>query len=121
MKNATQIERKIHNIDATDKVLGKLAVQISLLLRGKNKRGFMPNVDAGDFVEIVNVSKMKFTGNKIDQKKYFRHSGYLGGTTEEPLKDLFKTNPAEVLRRAVFGMFPKNKLRSQQIKRLKFK
>ena len=112
--------RKTHTIDATGKVLGRLAVEIAVLLRGKHKRDFVPYKDMGDFVIIKNVDKIKFTGKKMDQKKYYRHSGYLGSLKEVPLKKLFERNPAEVLRKAVWGMLPKNKLRKGQIKRLKF-
>jgi len=114
------MERKTHTIDATGKVLGRLATEIAVLLRGKQKSDFVPYRDMGDFVIVQNVSKLKITGKKIEQKKYFRHSGFLGGVKEVPLKKIFKTNPGEVLRKAVFGMLPKNKLRAEQIKRLKF-
>lgn len=114
------MERKTHTIDATGKVLGRLATEIAVLLRGKQKSDFVPYRDMGDFVIVKNVSKLKITGKKMEQKKYFHHSGFLGGVREVPLKKIFKTNPAEVLRKAVFGMLPKNKLRAEQIKRLKF-
>ena len=113
------MERKTHTIDATGKVLGRLATEIAVLLRGKQKSDFVPYRDMGDFVIVKNVSKLKITGKKMEQKKYFHHSGFLGGVKEVPLKKIFKTNPAEVLRKAVFGMLPKNKLRAEQIKRLK--
>lgn len=113
--------RKTHIIDATDKVLGRLASEIAILLRGKHKPDFLPYKDMGDFVVIKNVSKIKISGKKIEQKKYYRHSGYLGGLKEIPLKTLFKKDPAQVLKRAVWGMLPKNKLRAKQIKRLKIK
>ena len=114
------MERKTHTTDATGKVLGRLATEIAVLLRGKQKSDFVPYRDMGDFVIVKNVSKLKITGKKMEQKKYFHHSGFLGGVKEVPLKKIFKTNPAEVLRKAVFGMLPKNKLRAEQIKRLKF-
>lgn len=114
------MERKTHTIDATGKVLGRLATEIAVLLRGKQKSDFVPYRDMGDFVIVKNVSELKITGKKMEQKKYFHHSGFLGGVKEVPLKKIFKTNPAEVLRKAVFGMLPKNKLRAEQIKRLKF-
>lgn len=113
------MERKIHTIDATGKVLGRLAVEIAILLRGKHRPDFAPNKDAGASVVIVNVAKLKVTGKKMEQKKYFRHSGYLGSSKETPLKTLFKKDPAQVLKKAVFGMLPKNRLRSAMIKRLK--
>lgn len=114
------MERKTHTINATDKVLGRLATEIAVLLRGKQKSDFVPYRDMGDFVIVKNVSKLKITGKKMEQKKYFHHSGFLGGVKEVPLKKIFKTNPAEVFKKAVFGMLPKNKLRVEQIKRLKF-
>ena len=115
------MERKTHIIDATDKVLGRLATEIAALLRGKNKPEFAPYKDIGDNVVVENVDKLKFTGKKMEQKKYYRHSGYLGGLKETPLKKLFERNPAEVLRKAVLGMLPKNKLQSKMIKRLRIK
>jgi len=113
------MERKTHIIDATDKVLGRLATEIAIILRGKHRPDFFPYKDMGDFVTVKNVGKIKVTGKKMEQKIYFRHSEYLGGLKEIPLKTLFKTNPAEVLKKAVFGMLPKNKLRAKMIKRLK--
>jgi len=113
------MERKTYIIDATDQPLGRLASRIALLLRGKNKSAWVPNKDMGDFVVVKNIEKLKFTGKKFEQKIYYRHSGYPGGLKEQKLKELFEKNPAQVLRNAVLGMLPKNKLRKQQIKRLK--
>ncbi len=114
------MQRKTHTIDATDRVLGRLATGISILLRGKQKPDFVPYKDMGDIVIIKNVNRMKITGRKMEQKKYYRYSGYPGGLKETPFKRLFKEKPGEVLKKAVYGMLPKNKLRSKQIKRLKF-
>lgn len=114
------MERKTYTIDATGKVLGRLASEIVILLRGKHRPDFFPYKDMGDFVVVKNVEKIEITGKKMEQKKYFRHSGYLGGEREIPLKKVFKEKPEEVLKRAVFGMLPKNKLRIKMIKRLKF-
>ena len=114
------MKRNTHIIDAKDKVLGRLASQIAILLRGKHKADFDPTKDSGDFVIVKNVDKVKITGKKLEKKKYFRHTGYLGGLKEIPLKKIFKENPTNVLKKAVFGMLPKNKLRAKQIKRLKF-
>ena len=114
------MERNTHNIDASGRVLGRLAAEITVLLRGKQKPDFAPYKDIGDFVAVKNVDKLKVTGKKMSQKKYYHHSGYLGGLKETPMGEIFKKNPGEVLRRAVFGMLPKNKLRSKMIKRLKF-
>lgn len=114
-----KIERKIHTIDATDKTLGRLAVEIAILLRGKHKPDYVPNQDKGDFVIIKNVAKLKITGKKMEQKKYYRFTGYIGHLKEIPLKRLFKERPAEVLKKAVEGMIPKNRLKAKFIKRLK--
>ena len=115
------MERNTHTIDATNKVLGRLATQIAVLLRGKHKTDFVPYKDMGDFVVIENVDKIKVTGKKMEQKVYYHHSGFLGSLKETPFKKLFKEKPEEVLKKAVFGMLPKNKLRSKTIKRLKIK
>jgi len=114
------VKRETHTIDATGKVLGRLASEIAVLLQGKHKPDFFPYKDMGDFVIVKNVDKLKITGRKLEAEKYFRHSGYPGGVKETLLKTLFKTKPQEVLRRAVLGMLPKNKLRAKMIKRLKF-
>lgn len=113
------MKRETHTIDATNKVLGKLAVEIAVLLRGKHKVNFQLNIDSGDFVSVKNVDKIKFTGKKLEKKKYYHHTGYIGSLKETSLGKLFEKNPAEVLRRAVFGMLPSNKLRKEQINRLK--
>ena len=114
------MQRETHTIDVADKVLGRISTQIAILLRGKQKPGFVPYKDMGDFVTIKNVDKIKLTGKKAEQKIYYHHTSYLGGLKETPFKKLFKERPAEVLKKAVFGMLPKNKLRAKQIKRLKF-
>jgi len=113
------MKNKTHSIDATGKVLGRLASEIAVLLRGKHKPSFVPYKDMGDFVVVKNVAKLRFTGKKMEKKKYYRHSGYLGGLKEIPLKKIFEKTPTKVLKMAVFGMLPKNKLRAGQIKRLK--
>lgn len=113
------MEQKTHTIDASGKVLGRLAAEIAVLLRGKHKPNFVPYKDMGDIVIVKNVEKLKFTGKKMEQKKYYHHSGYLGGLKEIPLKKLFETAPAEVLKKAIFGMLPRNKLRSGMMKHLK--
>ena len=86
------MERTTHTIDATNKVLGRLATQIAVLLRGKNKPDFAPNKDIGDFVVIKNADKIRFTGKKFEQKKYYHHTGYLGGLKETPLRRIFEKN-----------------------------
>jgi len=113
------MKRETHIIDAKNKPLGRLAAEIATLLRGKHKPTFVPYKDSGDFVVVKNVEKIKITGKKLNDKNYYRHTGYLGGLKKTPLKEIFERDPDEVLRRAVFGMLPKNKLRNDQIKRLK--
>jgi len=113
------MQRKTHIIDATGKVLGRLAAEIAILLRGKHKPDFVPSKDMGDFVVVKNIENLKITGKKMEEKKYFRHSGFLGGVKFIPLGKLFKEKPAEVLKKAVYGMLSKNKLRPKMIKRLK--
>jgi len=116
-----KIQRKIISIDASGKSLGRLAVEVAVLLRGKNKPDFVPYKDMGDTVLVKNIDKMKFTGNKLENKSYYRFTGYLGNLRQATLKEfLNKKGPKEVLRTAVMGMLTKNKLRNQQIKRLKF-
>jgi len=114
------MKRETYTIDATDKILGRLATRISILLQGKDKPDFEPQKDMGGIVVVKNVSKIKVTGKKAKQKKYYHHSGYLGGLKEKPFKKVFEKDPAEPLRRAVLGMLPKNKLQAKRIKRLKF-
>ncbi|MDO8559020.1 MAG: 50S ribosomal protein L13 [bacterium] len=114
------MEHKTHTIDATGKVLGRLATEVAVLLRGKNNPGFLLYKDAGDDVIIKNVEKIIITGKKMDQKKYYHHSGYPGGLKEVSMKKIFEKNPSEILKKAVLGMLPKNRLRPRQIKRLKF-
>lgn len=111
---------KTHIIDAEDKALGRLASRIAVLLRGKQKPNFRYNKDVGDVVIVKNIDKIKITGKKMKQKKYYRHSEYPGGLKEAPLEKIFDKNPAKVLRKAVYGMLPKNRMRAKQIKRLKF-
>ncbi len=115
------MERETHKIDAEKMVLGRLATKISIILRGKNKPNYYPHKDMGDFVIVENIDKIKITGDKDRQKKYYRHSGYLGSLKQESHENLVKRRPGENLKKAVYGMLPKNKLRSQMIKRLKFK
>mgnify|MGYP001568585469 CR=1 FL=1 len=113
------MERKTYIIDATNRILGRLAVQAAGLLRGKGKPDYVPYKDMGDVVIIKNARNIKVSGKKADQKKYYHHSLYLGGLKEIPLKKLFEKDPAKVLRKAVWGMMPKNTLRDEQIKRLR--
>ncbi len=114
------MERKTHIIDATNKILGRLACQIAIFLQGKQKPDFNPSKDMGDFVVVKNVEKIKFSGKKFKKKKYYFHSGYLGGLKELRLEEVFKKDPKKVLKMAVAGMLPKNRLRKRMLKRLKF-
>jgi large subunit ribosomal protein L13 len=113
-----EINRKIHKIDATDKALGRLASSIALLLRGKNKPEYEPRIDQGDIVHVENVKKIKFTGKKLDQKKYFHYSGYPGGLKTKKMSEVFTINPKEVLKKAVKQMLPANRQREDMMKRL---
>jgi len=97
-------------IDAKDKVLGRLASRVAYRIRGKNNPLFSPHVDTGDWVIIINADKIRMTGNKLDQKKYYRHSGYIGGLTTETAKELLNKKPEEIIKKAVRGMLPKNRL-----------
>ena len=105
-------------IDATDKVLGRLASEIAIFLQGKNSPNFKLENDSNEKIEIINVGKIRFTGKKMENKVYYRHSGYPGGLKKIILKDLFAKDPKEVIKKAVLGMLPKNKLRQKRIKRL---
>jgi len=112
------IERRWHLVDLKDKILGRQATKIAALLRGKSKPYFTPSLDCGDYVVAVNARKVKLTGKKEDQKVYRRYSGYPGGLREISYQGMLKKRPEEVIRHAVRGMLPKNKLRSKMIKRL---
>jgi large subunit ribosomal protein L13 len=114
-----EIERKWWLINAEGKILGRLATEISTLLRGKKKPAFVNFMDSGDFVIVINAEKINITGRKIEQKKYYSHSGYPGGLKEMPLKELLEKKPEEVIRKAVWGMIPKNKLGRAVYKKLK--
>ncbi len=106
-------------VDARGKTLGRLASQIALVLRGKNKPEYTPHVDAGDFVVVVNADKVVLTGRKLDQKMYWRHSGYPGGIKGRTAREMLARKPEDVLRLAVKGMLPKNNLGRQLLKKLK--
>jgi large subunit ribosomal protein L13 len=116
---ASEITREWHVIDATDVVLGRLASQVAILLRGKNKPTFAPHVDGGDFVIIINADKVALTGNKREQKMAYHHSGYPGGLRATSYVQLLETNPRRAVEKAVKGMLPHNKLSNQVIKKLK--
>lgn len=112
-------QRKWILVDAENQVLGRLATQIAIRLRGKHLPQFTPHVDLGDFVVVVNADKIRLTGNKWDQKVYYRHSGYMGGVKETPARKLNQENPERMIRLAVWGMLPKNRLGRKLIKKLK--
>ena len=114
-----EITREWYVVDADGKTLGRLATQIADTLRGKRKPQFTPHVDTGDFVVVVNAEKIQVTGNKLEQKRYYRHSGYPGGLKSRTLREQLDRRPTEVLRTAVKGMLPKNRLARQQITKLK--
>ena len=113
-----EITREWYLVDAEGKTLGRLATQIADTLRGKRKPEYTPHVDTGDFVIVVNAEKIQVTGNKLDQKRYYRHSGYPGGLRSRTLREQLERRPTEVLRVAVKGMLPKNRLARQQITQL---
>ncbi|MCE5194560.1 MAG: 50S ribosomal protein L13 [Nitrospiraceae bacterium] len=115
----TDNEKKWYIVDAKELILGRLAVKVANYLRGKNKAVFTPNVDTGDFVVVVNAAKIKVTGNKLEDKIYYHHSGYPGGIKAVPLKKRLDTKPEQVIIDAVWGMLPKNRLGRMIIKKLK--
>ncbi len=119
MAKKDEVPRRWFVVDAQGKVLGRLASRIAMVLRGKNKPEFTPHMDTGDFVVVVNAEQLTLTGNKLDQKIYYRHSGYMGGIKEISARHLLKKKPEEILRHAVRGMLPKNSLGRHQLKKLK--
>jgi len=115
MKN---IERKTHTIDASGQTVGRLSTQIAQLLKGKHKPEYLPHLDLGDIVYVNNVDKLKFTGKKLQQKNYYRFTGYVGNLKTEKMSELYQKNPKELIRKAVRQMLPNNKLRNDMMKRL---
>jgi large subunit ribosomal protein L13 len=113
------VERRWFVVDAEGQTLGRLATQIAETLRGKNKPEYTPHVDTGDFVVVVNCEKIAVTGQKLDQKMYHRHSGYPGGLRSRTLREQLERRPTEVIRKAVKGMLPRNKLGRAQLLKLK--
>lgn len=114
-----EVERKWFLVDATDKTLGRLASELAQILKGKHKPTYAPNVDVGDFVVVINAEKIAVTGRRLDQKVYYRHSGYPGGLSETKLKDMLQTHPERPIKLAVKGMLPKNVLGRQMLTKLK--
>ncbi len=113
------VERAWHVIDASDRPLGRLASEIAVLLRGKHKPAYHPSQDVGDYVVVINAARVAVSGRKLEQKKYYRHSGYLGGLKEQTLKDLLAKHPERVIERAVRGMLPKTRLGRTQYRHLR--
>ena len=114
-----EITREWYVVDAEGLILGRLATQIADRLRGKGKPGYTPHVDTGDFVVVVNADKIAVTGSKLDSKMYYRHSGYPGGLKQRSLREQLERRPTEVIRKAVKGMLPRNRLARQQLNKLK--
>ena len=114
-----EVERKWYVVDAQGQTLGRLATQIATILRGKHKPTYSPSVDCGDFVVVLNAEKIHVTGRRLDQKIYYRHSGYMGGLTEITLRQQLEDHPDRVITSAVRGMLPKNKLGRKMLKMLK--
>lgn len=113
------VARSWYVVDANDKVLGRLASKVATVLRGKHKSVFTPHVDTGDFVIVVNAEKIHLTGSKLDKKLYYRHSGYPGGLKSKNAAEILEKKPEEIIKHAVKGMLPKNRLGRQQFKKLK--
>lgn len=116
---AEEVKRNWVIVDLKDKVLGRAATQIANILRGKNKPTFTPHVDTGDFVVVINAEKVKLTGNKLRDKVYYKHTGYIGGMKIRTAGEILKRHPEELITHAVEGMLPGNRLSRQQIKKLK--
>lgn len=114
-----EIAKKWYVIDASNKILGRLASEIATILRGKHKAIFTPHMDAGDYVIVVNADKVELTGKKLNEKVYYRHSGYVGGLKETTARMMFEKKPENLVRLAVRGMLPKTSLGRRQLKKLK--
>lgn len=117
--NPNQVNRDWFVVDATDQTLGRLASQVAMRLRGKHKPTFSPHLDVGDFIIVVNADKIRLTGRKLDQKMYYRHSGYPGGIRSQSARRLLELHPTRLVSTAVRGMLPKNRLGRQMLKKLK--
>jgi len=116
---ASEIKKRWYVVDATDMVVGRLASRVASVLRGKTKPIYTPHVDTGDYVVVINAEKARFTGNKLNTKMYYHHSGYPGGIKRESARDLMKESPERIIISAVKGMLPKNRLGRKQLKKLK--
>lgn len=118
MASPSTIERKWYVVDAEGKTLGRLASEVAKVLRGKNKPTFTPHIDTGDYVIVVNAAKVQVTGKKLDQKIYYRHSGYVGGQKQTTLREMMNKKPERVIELAVKGMLPKGPIGSQMLSKL---
>ena len=118
MEKKENVDRKWYVIDAEGVALGRLATKVATVLKGKNKATYTPHVDCGDFVIVINAEKVKLTGNKLNDKMYYNHSGYVGGLRERNAKTMIEKYPEEMIERAVKGMLPKNSLGAQMYKKL---
>lgn len=116
---AGEIDKVWHVLDADGQTLGRLATKVAELLMGKHKPTYSPHLDMGDFVIVVNASRIKVTGNKLDGKIYYRHTGYVGGIKETPLREMLEKHPDRVIEKAVKGMLPRNKLAGSLLRHLK--
>lgn len=119
MAKPGEVTREWYVVDASGKTLGRLATEIARILRGKHKPQYTPHVDVGDFVIVINAEKIAVTGRKLDQKRYYRHSGYPGGLHSITLRRMLEKHPERVIRLAVKGMLPKNRLGRRMLKKLK--
>jgi large subunit ribosomal protein L13 len=119
MLNKNTIQKDWVVVDAKDKIFGRVVTEIATILRGKHKPSFTPHVDCGDYVVVINASKAKFSGNKLNEKNYYTHSGYFGSTKTHKLSDMIEKNPEKLYKLAVRGMLPKNKLGRKILKNLK--
>lgn len=118
-KMETKADKKWYLVDAEGKTLGRLATKIAVILRGKNKTTFAPHVDMGDYVVVINADKIKLTGNKESQKEYIHHTGYLGHIRRKPIATVREKNPTRILKEAVAGMIPRNRLKKLVLGKLK--
>ena len=116
---AGEIDKAWQVIDADGQTLGRLATQVAILLMGKHKATYSPHLDMGDFVVVVNASRIKVTGNKLEDKLYYRHTGYVGGLKETPLGEMLAKHPERVIEKAVKGMLPRNRLARHLLRHLK--
>lgn len=119
MAKASEIQRDWIVVDAADKVFGRVITEVATILRGKNKPNFTPNVDCGDYVVVINASKAKFSGTKLEDKNYYTHSGYFGSTKTHKVSEMIEKNPEKLYKLATRGMLPKTTLGKAMLKKLK--